>query len=757
MPIIEQRLIGAKKDPDQEALEHAILISKQEEEFGVNMYDALLDEDEPVVEEYMAQGFTREEAILIIFEERFGKVSIYQQSRITPAMPTLHKLEGVQAQEVNPEDEPEIEYLMTKGYTREQAIEVMFTQRRKAEERRQEEERRRQRELERQYFPQASQGAAPSNHSGRHHDEYGMDVYDSYGVQGSQTNSRRGTMHQQQSHAAPQPNYEDDEEMQELLRLGYTHEQALAVVMAHRLADEDDGVGGGAGGAMTSTMDEDAALAQELAAEEEYMEENAEVAYLMSRGYTREQAIQVAETNQRTRAAALAAAAVTTTTTTTSAGGVSDRELETLMNQGYTREQATQVLLLRSTGGNASSSANRRPTATASLASTSYEDYAHGTATTGLASSSNGGGSGGRSSVYRASALMDQFSPATEESPGYGHHSRGSTYNIGGGHGGGSSYYDSAREGSTSYYESTITSSDAGGAMGGGLASMPPPPRGPHALSPEEEQMERVLLISQQEAEFGVNMYDSITPADGPEVEQMIAMGYSEFEALQWIFDRRFRNGPGQLQAQQAQQQQQLQAQLQQQQLLQQQQQAQQQQQQQAQQQQLLLQQQQQLLLQQQQAQQQAQQQMLYGSMSGSTAMMYDGGAGQSMYGGGGMMGGGMLPEDELGTNPSFYGSSTTMSGYGYAPSQSGGMMMMGGGEGQPGYRRFSSSVYRVDGDGDEYYDEEDDGDYDDGHHARHHRSSSIGGHSGRHHRRNSSLGGGASVSGNTIHTVRGR
>jgi hypothetical protein len=106
------------------------------------MYEALLDVDEPTVEEYMAQGFTREEAILIIFEERFGKVSILKTSKITPAMPTLHKLEStvVSSGLVVEADEPEIETLMTRGFTREQAIKYLFENRQKEAERRIEEQ-----------------------------------------------------------------------------------------------------------------------------------------------------------------------------------------------------------------------------------------------------------------------------------------------------------------------------------------------------------------------------------------------------------------------------------------------------------------------------------------------------------------------------------------------------------------------------------------------------------------------------------------
>ena len=119
---VEQRLIGAKKDPDAEALEHAILLSQQESEYGVNMYDALTPADEPVIDEYVAQGFTREEAILIIFEEKYGKVSSQQRSIVTPAMPTVYNTVADELHaKRSDEDEAEIIVLMARGYTREQA------------------------------------------------------------------------------------------------------------------------------------------------------------------------------------------------------------------------------------------------------------------------------------------------------------------------------------------------------------------------------------------------------------------------------------------------------------------------------------------------------------------------------------------------------------------------------------------------------------------------------------------------------------
>jgi hypothetical protein len=53
--------------------------------------------------------------------------------------------------------------------------------------------------------------------------------------------------------------------------------------------------------------------------------------------------------------------------------------------------------------------------------------------------------------------------------------------------------------------------------------------------------MDRSMLMMQQEAEFGINMYDSLTPADEPEMNALIAQGYSNDEAVKLIFDRRYR------------------------------------------------------------------------------------------------------------------------------------------------------------------------------------------------------------------------
>jgi hypothetical protein len=57
-------------DPDQEALEVALLLSEQEAKYGTNMFDALGPDDNTLIQAYMCQGFSKEEAILIIFEQK---------------------------------------------------------------------------------------------------------------------------------------------------------------------------------------------------------------------------------------------------------------------------------------------------------------------------------------------------------------------------------------------------------------------------------------------------------------------------------------------------------------------------------------------------------------------------------------------------------------------------------------------------------------------------------------------------------------
>lgn len=67
--------VFTKLDPDDEALEHGILLSKQLEKYGVTMYESIRPEDEVVIADYLARGYSREEAVLIIFEAKHGPVS----------------------------------------------------------------------------------------------------------------------------------------------------------------------------------------------------------------------------------------------------------------------------------------------------------------------------------------------------------------------------------------------------------------------------------------------------------------------------------------------------------------------------------------------------------------------------------------------------------------------------------------------------------------------------------------------------------
>ena len=67
------RMFG-KIDPDQEALEHGILLSRQLDRYGLTMYDAMKPGDEAHIAAFINQGYAREEAILLLFEERHGPV-----------------------------------------------------------------------------------------------------------------------------------------------------------------------------------------------------------------------------------------------------------------------------------------------------------------------------------------------------------------------------------------------------------------------------------------------------------------------------------------------------------------------------------------------------------------------------------------------------------------------------------------------------------------------------------------------------------
>lgn len=65
----------------------------------------------------------------------------------------------------------------------------------------------------------------------------------------------------------------------------------------------------------------------------------------------------------------------------------------------------------------------------------------------------------------------------------------------------------------------------------------------------DQEALEIGMIISQQESEFGINMYDSLTPADEPEIANLTSQGYTTDEAILMIFNRRYRSRASQNQS----------------------------------------------------------------------------------------------------------------------------------------------------------------------------------------------------------------
>lgn len=56
----------------------------------------------------------------------------------------------------------------------------------------------------------------------------------------------------------------------------------------------------------------------------------------------------------------------------------------------------------------------------------------------------------------------------------------------------------------------------------------------------DEEAVHMALLLSQQEAEFGVNMYDALRPTDERELQSLIATGYTNEQAVLCLFEKRY-------------------------------------------------------------------------------------------------------------------------------------------------------------------------------------------------------------------------
>jgi hypothetical protein len=54
------------------------------------------------------------------------------------------------------------------------------------------------------------------------------------------------------------------------------------------------------------------------------------------------------------------------------------------------------------------------------------------------------------------------------------------------------------------------------------------------------EALQIGLILSQQEQQFGTNMYQSLTPSDEPEIERLNSLGFSTEEAILKIFQKRY-------------------------------------------------------------------------------------------------------------------------------------------------------------------------------------------------------------------------
>ena len=298
---IEQRLIGAKKDPDQEALEHALLISAQEEEFGINMYDSLNAEDQIVLAEYMQQGFTRDEGALMIFEEKFGKTSNMRNSSVIPAMPTLHAVHGGThsyagtdpSNASDEDDDEEVEDLIRRGYTREQAIAVMEAHREKA------------------LRAASTQHPTDPTHYYPHPDEERFNL------------SER-----------------EERDVEAIMsRQGFSRRVAVESVVNMRQSASS-----------AASVVSHSSNHSNRSHEEAYYGESSEVRRYMDRGYSLEQARQlVRRSTSSTGSIATASASVPTHRRAPSGNSsigesYEEPEVTRLMNQGYTREQAREIV-----------------------------------------------------------------------------------------------------------------------------------------------------------------------------------------------------------------------------------------------------------------------------------------------------------------------------------------------------------------------------------------------------------------------------
>lgn len=519
---VEQRIIAPKKEPDEEALEHAILLSKQEEEYGINMYDSLTPADEPLIAEYMDQGFTREESILIIYEEKFGKVSI-QSRDIIPSLPSTIKSGGFHPMQ----DDPEVKTLMTRGYTKEQAIEIVMKK---------------------------NQRRNPQGRGAGHGVGAGAPIPPNAAA------------------LFANPHTSEEDAVRSLVACGYTRDQAVAMFRESRGRDQ------------RFIADDSYRRSELLAANEVQLNEPA-VASWIARGYTREQAVHQVSLEQQhqrgasgrshTNGAGLPPTAVyppnashglqhgiSNNNINRTLTNYDEDEIASMLARGFTREQAMQLT-------------HRKVNLSVDTFDARTSD--------GFDGQLGNNYSNQHSSIYRASSLAtsdpnysSNYQPFNNNNSAVypqEHHfpiSPNTTGAIAGQRGTGSS-------GNTPTMPTHPNIFRAGGNPGGlggnhsqyGINPEMPNYSGSvfetqsiahseYVMNPrqamydmnalnnysrpsEANQMERTMLLMQQEAEFGINMYDSLTPADEPEINALIAQGYTYDDAVKMIFDRRYR------------------------------------------------------------------------------------------------------------------------------------------------------------------------------------------------------------------------
>ncbi len=102
-----------------EPADKEVLLTKQVEQYGVNMYDSLNQHDDFKLSAYMDTGYSRDEATLIIFEEKFGRVTINPEDRVVFTS-------NVQ---LTFEEQVELDQLVMQGYSQQAAVNFILSRR----------------------------------------------------------------------------------------------------------------------------------------------------------------------------------------------------------------------------------------------------------------------------------------------------------------------------------------------------------------------------------------------------------------------------------------------------------------------------------------------------------------------------------------------------------------------------------------------------------------------------------------------------